>query len=277
MRTPRVALGTAFGPVLGVVCGVLCGMVVAGAGSVTGPVTRTIRVPGTTVDFTLVRCPAPDGGADLWVLQTEVPWELYDVFVYALDEGEGGDADAVTRPSKPYVPPDRGFGHEGFPAISMTRGATIQFCMWLSAATGVEFRLPTREEWSFLASGGTGAPYCCGLTAETLDTAAWTARNSGHTPHRTGYRQPNEFGLFDVHGNVAEWVEAEDRPPTAMGGSYRDAPEDCTSSSAQTQDNSWNASDPQIPKSVWWLADCNWVGFRFVTDELPAKEDDDGE
>ena len=264
MRTARVTLGP--------VCGVVCCMAVAGTASVSEPGRRTIRVPGTTVEFTLVRCPTPGGGHDLWVLRTEVPWELFDVFVYALDEGEGGEADAVTRPSKPYLPPDRGFGHEGYPAISMTRGAAVQFCIWLSAASGVEFRLPTAEEWTHLASGGTGAAYCCGLSAESLDAAAWTARNADFTTHPVGQRRPNAFGLHDMHGNVAEWVSPEERRPIAMGGSFRDAPEDCASGSKQTQDSTWNASDPQIPKSVWWLADCSWVGFRFVADELPPEE-----
>ena len=54
-----------------------------------------------------------------------------------------------------------------------------------------------------------------------------------------------------------------------MGGSYLDDPDACTPESIQRQARSWNQSDPQIPKSQWWLADCSWVGFRFVVDEIP--------
>ncbi|MBY0307556.1 MAG: hypothetical protein K2Q09_02335, partial [Phycisphaerales bacterium] len=67
---------------------------------------------------------SPDGAIrPFFISRTEVPWEAFDVFIYRLDEQRAKapkGADAVTRPSKPYLPPDRGFGHEGFPAISMS-------------------------------------------------------------------------------------------------------------------------------------------------------------
>ena len=226
--------------------------------------TRTVRVPGTTVSIDLVRCPAPgEDGGWLWVLRTEVPWELYDVFVYGLDRPEGADtdgADAVARPSKPYVPPDRGFGHQGYPAMGMTRHAAEAFCDWLGAAVGVPLRLPTDAEWTHLASaGGAGAP-------ADISEHAWTVENAEYTTHPVGRKAPNAFGLFDMLGNVAEWVVTDTRRPRAMGGSYREPPEQCAPDAVMEQDRSWNASDPQIPKSRWWLADCSWVGFRFVTD-----------
>jgi len=246
-----------------------------------GPVERrSVRVPGTTVEFEMVRCP---GGAveaepgqsttvrDLWVLTTEVTWDLYDVYVYALDKpNEAEDADAVTRPSKPYVPPDRGFGHDGYPAIGMTRHAAEQFCAWLSEATGLEARLPTRAEWIYLAGAGGGSAYAFGDEPGRLDEFAWHAENADRTPHPAGRKQANRWGLHDVHGNVAEWVMSDGPRPIAMGGSYRDDPEQCALRSSQRQRSSWNASDPQIPKSRWWLADCSWVGFRFVVEPRAA-------
>ncbi|MCC5823228.1 MAG: formylglycine-generating enzyme family protein [Phycisphaerales bacterium] len=232
--------------------------------------TRTLRVPGTTVSFDLVRCPAPgDEAGSLWVLRTEVPWELYDIFVYRLDQPQDDQhaSDAIARPSKPYVPPDRGFGHQGYPAMGMTRSAAEGFCVWLSEVTGIPFRLPTDDEWTHLASAG-------GVEAfEPIDEHAWTADNAEFTTHPVGRKRPNAFGLHDMLGNVAEWVMTDTRRPQAMGGSYRDPPEQCTPQSMMEQDRSWNASDPQIPKSQWWLADCSWVGFRFVTEaEVPEQE-----
>ena len=234
-----------------------------------------VRVPGTAVPFELVRTPVGTVELDeaeqeigsLFVLRTELTWDLYDIYVYELDEPDGSSpADAVSRPSKPYVPPDRGFGHDGYPAIGMTRGAAEGFCEWLSLKTGLTVRLPTQPEWVYLARAGDVAAYCCGVTADTLGEVAWFMENSEHTTHPVGLKKPNGFGLLDIHGNAAEWVMTDTRRPIAMGGGYRDAAEASTTTSAQRQMSNWNQSDPQIPKSRWWLADCSWVGFRFVVD-----------
>ncbi len=234
-----------------------------------------LRVPGTTVHFELVHTPPGSIVAEeqqinipsMLVLSTEVSWDLYDIYVFELDQSETSTpADAVSRPSKPYVPPDRGFGHDGYPAIGMTRKAAEQFCAWLSLKLGVHVRLPLEHEWSYLANGGSEAAYCCDATPETLSEFAWIQSNSEHSTHPLANKPPNRFGLFDMHGNAAEWVITDSRRPYAMGGSYRDPAEESTATSSQRQASAWNQSDPQIPKSQWWLADCSWVGFRFVID-----------
>lgn len=233
-----------------------------------------LRIPGTTVPFEMVRCPEgtvhhADGSStkveSLYVLKTEVTWDLYDIYVYELDEPDGSSpADGVSRPSKPYVPPDRGFGHDGYPAIGMTIDAAEGFCRWLSLKTGLEFRLPARQEWTYLAAGESLAAYCCDVEADSLDRVAWFVDNSKFSTHAVGEKRPNLFGLYDIHGNASEWVTSDSRKPIALGGSFRDDADECTSTSFQQQLRSWNTSDPQIPKSSWWLADCSWVGFRFV-------------
>lgn len=254
-------------------CIVPASLVLAASAQVTAPATHTVRVPGTTVEFTLVRCdldPAADSEQPLWVLQTEVPWELYDIFVYRLDETDAEpDTDGIARPSKPYVPPDRGFGHDGYPAMGMTHTAAEAFCEWLSESTGLTIRLPTEREWTVFA-GHADAP---------LDEVAWHAGNAEFTTHPVGRKIANPHDLHDTLGNVAEWVSADSRRPIAMGGSYRDPADQCTAASKQQQERSWNASDPQIPKSQWWLADCSWVGFRFVTESIEpeAEEQQDDE
>ena len=239
--------------------------------------TRSIRVPGTTVSFDLVRVPGGtvevDGEShevpELWVLPHEVTWDLYDIFLYELDkpEGEresvGKGADAVTRPSKPYVPPDRGLGHDGYPAMGMTLHAARRFTEWLGEHAGVESRLPTKAEWVHLASAEGGG--------------VWSKEDAEYTTHPVGSLDPNDFGLYDTLGNVAEWVETDEKRPFAMGGSYKQPADECTPTSSQRQTSGWNASDPQIPKSRWWLADCSWVGFRFVVDESADEGASDDE
>lgn len=246
-----------------VLCGAM-GLTVGGAAQVAEPAVvsadadlMTVKIPGTVVTVDLARVPLANGER-LWVSTTEVTWDLYDVYLYALDVPEGdADAEAVTRPSKPYVPPDRGMGRAGYPAIGMTRHAAESFCDWFQEKTGLAARLPTADEFGQLA----------GFDPETpMAEAAWTAANSGNTTHPVGTRSPNGFGLYDTLGNVAEWVAGEGAPH-AMGGSYRDPDESCAPTSTQRQARSWNQSDPQIPKSRWWLADCSWVGFRIVIEE----------
>ena len=238
----------------------------------------SVRVPGTTVEFELVACPPGEGvtadGSEveigpLWVLPTEVTWDLYDIFVFALDEAEAGPLDAVSRPSKPYVPPDRGYGHAGYPAIGMTRHGAEAFCTWLSARTGIGARLPTPVEWMHLASAGSEPE------SEELGAIAWFDENTDNTTEPVGRKLPNAFGLYDTLGNAAEYVVTDTRKPIAMGGSFHDPVDSCTVASSQKQHSSWNTSDPQIPKSRWWLADCGWVGFRFVVEREEEGADDD--
>lgn len=235
----------------------------------------TLRVPGTTVPFTMVRCEGAtltrndqDESATIqpcYVLTTEVTWDLYDIYVYELDEPDGtSKADAVSRPSKPYIPPDRGFGHEGYPAIGMTYQAANGFCEWLTLKTGLAFRLPTAEEWTYFAVGESEELFCCGITKDSLTEHAWFDENAEQTTQPVAQKAKNLFGLYDIHGNAAEWVVTDSRRPVAMGGGYLDSAENCTAQSIQMQQRDWNRSDPQIPKSTWWLADCSWVGFRFL-------------
>lgn len=237
----------------------------------------TERVPNTAVSFNMIRLPASQhdaenasdsapgsaaGASSLIIAETEVTWQLYDIFVYGLDVPEGeGDIDGVTRPSKPYVPPDRGFGHHGYPAMGMTAEAAIAFCEWLSARTGRTYRLPTVAEWR--AACATGYP-----VETTVDDRAWHAGNAGRTTHPVAKKTANVLGLHDMAGNVAEWCLDENGKPVAMGGSYRDEADLIGCEASQRQKPAWNASDPQIPKSAWWLADCSFVGFRIACVEI---------
>lgn len=228
----------------------------------------TQRIEGTTVTIEMVQtAPASGETAALWMSRTEIPWDLYNVYVYSLDVAVAGEeADGITRPSKPYVPPDRGFGTNGYPAIGMTHHAAASFCQWLSARTGRTYRLPTEAEWEAACAAG---------QTEDPDRVAWHAGNAGGTTHPLASKEANALGLYDMLGNVAEWTDGRDGRPVARGGSYLDAPATLTCDTRQHQTPAWNTSDPQIPKSRWWLADCSFVGFRIVCEGPPPAAERD--
>ena len=180
----------------------------------------------------------------------------------------------MTLPSKPYLPPDRGYGHGGYAVISVSYRCASEFCRWLSARTGRTFRLPTEGEWERACrAGGHSRDWHAadaqplGADAQTLGGYAWYRDNAERSPHPVGTKSPNAWGLYDMCGNVAEWCRGRDGEPVTRGGSFRDGRLDVTCSARRVQDPSWNASDPQIPKSPWWLSDAPFVGFRVVCEE----------
>ncbi|MBO7412014.1 MAG: SUMF1/EgtB/PvdO family nonheme iron enzyme, partial [Ottowia sp.] len=102
---------------------------------------------------------------------------------------------------------------------SVFRGANlpVSTVSWVDAQMFVEklnakeghnrYRLPTEAEWEYAARAGSTTVYSFGDDAAQLGDYAWYADNAGGEPHPVGQKQPNAWGLFDMHGNVYEWVQ----------------------------------------------------------------------
>lgn len=232
-----------------------------------------------------------------WMGAREVSWDAFRQFM--LREADvyvdpDGVAAAVSSPTPPYVEMSFGMGISGYPAISMTQHAASKYAQWLSAKTGRFYRLPTEAEWEYACRSGTRMPYGFGDDPATLGDYGWFAENSGGQYRPLGTKQPNAWGLYDMHGNVWEWTldrydeaypdseapavapwELADRlyPRVARGGSWMDSAARLRCGARRASSEAWKVQDPQLPKSIWYHTDAPWLGFRLVRPvELPPAE-----
>ena len=84
-------------------------------------------------DFTIDMVPVPSQDGNFWISRTEIPWDLYDIFLQFINSPDNlrAGVDAITGPTPAYASVDRGFGRTGYPAISMSAQAAESFCSWL--------------------------------------------------------------------------------------------------------------------------------------------------
>lgn len=243
-----------------------------------------------------------------WMSKFEITWDIYEIWMFDLDiqrrdlakvAPTARDAVALdfqlSQPTEPYTDMTFGMGKRGFPAICMTQFAARTFCQWLSAKTGRYYRLPTEAEWEHACRAGTKTAYHFGDDSADLGDYAWYFENSDEKYHKVGLKKPNPWGLYDMHGNVCEWVLDQYTPdfyqqfagkkasnplnvPTTLfpqvvrGGGWDLDPEELRSAARIASTPDWQRQDPQIPKSIWYHTDALNVGFRIVR---PLREPDE--
>jgi len=253
-----------------------------------------------------------------WIGQYELNWEQYQCYM-ELDAAfkkmaktglrkvtTEDEVDAVTAPSALYEPdityeageePDQ-------PAASMTQFAAKQYTKWLSLISGQFYRLPYEAEWEYACRAGTTTKYYFGDDDEALKDHAWFYEVSDDERHVCGKLKPNPWGLYDMYGNVSEWVldaytengfeaiagkpltvEQSFQKPTKVyprllrGGSWYSSAKFCNSTARlPTDDKLWKLEDPNYPKSPWWYTGEEGLGAGmrlvrpFKTPETKAEK-----
>jgi formylglycine-generating enzyme required for sulfatase activity len=234
----------------------------------------------------------------------EVTWAEYKVFMDLYDSfkafevakirtvTEENEIDAISAPTVLYEPDFTfEFGSDPKqPAVTVSQFSSKQYSKWMSAITGSQFRLPTEAEWEYACRAGTTTAWHFGDDPSKLGEYAWYVDNTDDSgTQKVGQKKPNPWGLFDMHGNAAEWVldyhqkyvpsekilnaatdwvktETVD-PRVVRGGSWEFEAQECRSASRLPSDtDEWRTTDPNLPKSPYWLTDdpARGIGFRMI-------------
>ncbi|CAK0781362.1 formylglycine-generating enzyme [Gammaproteobacteria bacterium] len=124
------------------------------------------------------------------------------------------------------------------PVVDVSWNDAEAFIAWLNKIDGGGYRLPSEAEWEYACRAGSNETYC---GSNNIDAVAWYAGNSNGHQHPVGAKQANAFGLYDMSGNVWEWVQG------CWHNSYDGAPTDgsvwtsgCTNDDRVLRSGSWD-------------------------------------
>jgi sulfatase modifying factor 1 len=243
------------------------------------PAIELVQVPAGTISLTDAKGKTVKHQIkQLWIARYETSWDEYEVFWQKLDLTEEEQRTYYQktpyderRTTNPYLPPGDGWGWYGFPANCIEFRAAKRYCAWLSKNTGRRFRLPTEAEWEYACRAG-GPPLK--PDAKSLDTVAWFAGNADGRTHPIGKKKPNAWGLYDMLGNVGEYVirDPKDDKGLLAGGSFNDEAKDVQSGARESDTGAWLKNEEEVaPNTSWLNRTVHHVGFRVVMED-PAPQ-----
>ncbi|MBL7223738.1 MAG: formylglycine-generating enzyme family protein [Candidatus Brocadiae bacterium] len=235
-------------------------------------------------------------------------WRIYAYSGYKIDERGRPDPmtewreatakvtslDAITGPTLAYGDLTMGKDVKRQPMICTSWFHAMIFCKWLSLKTGKTYRLPTEAEWEYACRAGTTTAYSFGDGPRNLDDYAWYEDSSELEPMQVAQKKPNPWGLYDMHGNMAEWCIdfysaaayagrarsavtdgtkplARGKMHVARGGAWDLTAVELRSAARAAEESWWSAQDAKAPKSRWWLPRHGVIGFRVACDVPKPK------
>lgn len=161
-----------------------------------------------------------------------------------------------------YVPDDEGWGRKGRPVVNVNWYDARAYTEWLSNLTGNEYRLLSEAEWEYAARAGTTTPYYWGHEASDDMARFGDGKSEEGSSVPVGSYPPNPFGLYDMSGNVSEWVLDNIEATLVLGYNrtpYTDVPNDGSPKTTShhnirvVRGGSW-FSDPKVIRSATRIA-----------------------
>ena len=157
------------------------------------------------------------------------------------------------------------------PVINVTWQQANNYAQWLRRYTGKPYRLPSEAEWEYAARAGASTLYSWGSEENLTVEHAWMKQNSNTITHACGSLAANGFGLYDMAGNVWEWV-ADDAQPHHEKSSENGTIEQNGSGSKVLKGGSWNDTVVSVAPHYRRFEPINFsantVGFRLLLEEL---------
>ena len=155
---------------------------------------------------------------------------------------------AATNRTQPF---DKNWGRGRQPVINVSWREAVAYCVWLANETGKPYRLPSEAEWEYACRAGTTTRFSCGDQISSKQANCYASVHTlrmffsldlGQTKEVRSY-PPNPWGLYDMHGNVWEWVE------DIWHADYKGAPSD---GSAWTDGEAENSSCNRVNRGGSW-------------------------